>query len=234
MTGAQEASGLHRYARNRESLSADDQERLRRAHVLIAGAGGLGGYVIELLARMGIGHLTVVDGDRFESSNLNRQLLCLEHNLGSLKVEAARQRVALIDRTIVCEMVPDFLDRQGFARHISDVSIVVDALGGITSHRELCAACMDVQKPLVTGAVAGWTGFVVTVPAGGPDPGFLWQTDDARDAETVLGSLAPTAATIASVQCAEVVAWLTGRQPCLAGRMLIADLRQGSFEIVAL
>jgi molybdopterin/thiamine biosynthesis adenylyltransferase len=207
---------------------------LRRAHVFVAGAGGLGGYVIELLARTGVGRLTIADGDRFEPSNLNRQLLCLEDTLGSLKAEAARERVARIDRSIGCEIVPEFLDRTGFVRRIKDVSMVVDALGGIAAHRELSAACMESQTPLVTGALAGWTGLVVTVLPGGPDPGFLWQADDARDAETVLGSLAPAAAVVASVQCAEAIAWLIGKRPVLAGRMLVVDLQKGAFEIIDL
>ncbi|WP_462324161.1 HesA/MoeB/ThiF family protein [Desulfoplanes sp.] len=225
---------IDRHIKNRDSLGPGDQERLARAHVLVAGAGGLGGYVIELLARIGVGQLTVVDGDRFEPSNLNRQLLCLEDNLGSPKAEAARERVARIDPGVVCRTVPEFLDRKGFCQHIAGVSLVVDALGGISSHRELCAACLGRQKPLVTGAIAGWTGFAATVLPGGPDPGFLWQTDNGKDAEGILGSLAPMAAAIAAVQCAEAVACLTGEQPCLSGKLLVVDLRQGSFETVEL
>jgi molybdopterin/thiamine biosynthesis adenylyltransferase len=89
---------------------------------------------------------------------------------------------------------------------------------------------MEAQIPLVTGALAGWTGIIATVLPGGPDPGILWQADDAQDAESALGSLAPAAAMVASVQCAETIAWLTGRQPALAGRMLIVDLQQGIYE----
>ncbi len=219
-----------RYAKNRKSLTGEDQKHLRQAHVLVAGAGGLGGYVIEQLARIGIGRLTIVDGDRFEPSNLNRQLLCLEDTLGSLKAEAAQERVARIDTTIVCEIVPEFLDQNQFARYIADTSIVVDALGGISSHRGVSGACRESQIPLVTGALAGWTGLAATMLPGGPDLDFLWQTDDARDAENVLGSLAPAAATIASVQCAEAISFLTGKHPALAGRMLIIDLQKGTFD----
>jgi molybdopterin/thiamine biosynthesis adenylyltransferase len=221
-----------RYATNKKSLSAEDQEKLHQSHVLVAGAGGLGGYVIELLARIGIGRLTIVDGDRFEPSNLNRQLLCLEDSMGSLKAEAARERVGRIDKTIVCKIVSKFLDQNQFARYIADTSIVVDALGGISSHRAVSEACMEVQIPLVTGALAGWTGIAATMLPGGPALDFLWQADDAHDAENVLGSLAPAAATIASVQCAETIAFLTGKQPALAGRMLIIDLQKATFDIL--
>ncbi|GAU08008.1 HesA/MoeB/ThiF family protein [Desulfoplanes formicivorans] len=221
---------LDRYARNRTSLEAVDQERLRQSHVLVAGAGGLGGYVVELLARIGVGRLTIVDGDRFEPSNLNRQLLCLEDNLGSPKAEAAKARVARIDKSVVCDIVPAFLDIKGFAQRMAGVSMVVDALGGISAHRNVCTACKEQDIPLATGAVAGWTGLAATVLPGGPDPDVLWQADDARDAERTLGSLAPAAACIASVQCAETVAWLTGKEPFLAGKMIIVDLRNGLFE----
>jgi molybdopterin/thiamine biosynthesis adenylyltransferase len=150
--------------------------------------------------------------------------------MGSLKAEAARERVERIDKTIVCEVIPEFLDQVQFTRHIQEVSMVVDALGGISSHRKLSGACMEAQIPLVTGALAGWTGIAATMLPGGPALDFLWQADDAQDAENVLGSLAPAAATIASVQCAETIAFLTGKQPALAGRMLIIDLQKATFD----
>ncbi len=228
--GRQRTGYANRHVKNQKTLDGDAQKRLQQAHVLVAGAGGLGGYVIESLARMGIGQLTLVDGDRFEASNLNRQLFCLEDNLGSLKAEVARARVKTIDRDVACTIVPEYLDSKGFATYMASVSLVVDALGGLSAHRQLSQACRQEGKPLVIGAVAGWTGCASTVVPGGPSPASLWQAEDAKDAEAVLGSLSPVVACIASVQCAEAVALLTGLEPWLAGKMLLVDLRQGLFE----
>ena len=77
-----------RYIRNMKSFSCQDQIRLLKARVFVAGAGGLGGAVVEILAREGIGHLTIADGDRFEESNFNRQFLCTRKSLGWFKAES--------------------------------------------------------------------------------------------------------------------------------------------------
>ena len=96
-----------RYARNRRSLTTDEIARLHDARVLVAGCGGLGGHVIECLARTGVGAIVAIDCDAFEETNLNRQLLATEDTLGTSKAHAARERIArvnpdvtIIDKTI--------------------------------------------------------------------------------------------------------------------------------------
>ncbi|MEJ2745694.1 MAG: ThiF family adenylyltransferase, partial [bacterium] len=89
-----------RYQRNVGSLGIEGQLKLRLARVAVVGAGGLGGTIIELLARVGIGALTVIDGDTFTEDNLNRQLLCTEEWVGRSKVEAARQRVSQVNSAV--------------------------------------------------------------------------------------------------------------------------------------
>ena len=84
------------FDRNFPALTQQEQRQLWESHVCVVGCGGLGGYIIEYLARVGVGRLTVVDGDRFEPSNLNRQLLCTQPLLGSLKAEAAAARIRSI------------------------------------------------------------------------------------------------------------------------------------------
>ena len=81
-----------RYDRNRNSLSEQQQKRLADAKVLVLGCGGVGGYVIEYLARIGVGHIAAADGDVFQAPNLNRQLLSTERNIGQKKAAAAQER----------------------------------------------------------------------------------------------------------------------------------------------
>lgn len=86
-----------RYARNLRSLTTDEIARLHDARVLVAGCGGLGGHVIERLARTGVGAIVVIDCDAFEETNLNRQLLAAEDTLGTSKARAARERIARVN-----------------------------------------------------------------------------------------------------------------------------------------
>ena len=89
-----------RYARNRRSLTTDEIARLHDARVLVAGCGGLGGHVIECLARTGVGAIVVIDCDAFEETNLNRQLLAAEDTLGTSKARAARERIARVNPVV--------------------------------------------------------------------------------------------------------------------------------------
>ena len=87
---------MNRYLRNKNLISHEEQVKLSQMKVAVLGCGGLGGYVIEMLARLGVGKLILVDFDTFDESNLNRQLISTEKNLGSSKVEEAIKRIKLI------------------------------------------------------------------------------------------------------------------------------------------
>ena len=86
-----------RYTRNFKSLTLKDQDKLSESKVCIIGLGGLGGCVMEMLSRIGIGNLTGIDNDNFDSTNLNRQLFCQEHLIGTSKADAALNRINSIN-----------------------------------------------------------------------------------------------------------------------------------------
>lgn len=91
---------MDRYLRNIGAISAEEQQMLRQCSVCIVGLGGLGGYILEFAARLGIGSITGIDFDRFETSNLNRQLLSASGNIGSEKAAAAKQRVQAVNNEV--------------------------------------------------------------------------------------------------------------------------------------
>lgn len=94
-----------RYQRNYKSLSVEDQAKLGNSTVAIVGCGGLGGSLAEEFAHLGVGKLILVDGDRIEESNLNRQLFATEHNLGQPKVEAARDRLQAVNSGVKLKLI---------------------------------------------------------------------------------------------------------------------------------
>ena len=106
-----------RYSRNIKTLSAQDQIRLLQSRVSVIGLGGLGGTVTEILARIGVGTLTLVDGDTFDDSNLNRQLLSGETGLGASKAVAARQRVRQINATVTVQAERTYLTEKNAPPH---------------------------------------------------------------------------------------------------------------------
>ena len=117
-----------RYDRNHEALSIDEQHRLAAAHVGVFGCGGLGGLVIESLARIGVGYMRVVDGDVFEQSNLNRQLLSSEAALGKKKALVAAERIRAINSEVQVEPIAEFLDEENAASMLGGLDCAVDCL----------------------------------------------------------------------------------------------------------
>lgn len=232
--GALEAGLLPvRYQRNRVTLSVQDQLALFRSRAVVIGCGGLGGYVVEELARLGLGHLVLVDPDVFEEHNLNRQLLSTPDLIGAAKAEAARARVAAVNPAVTVSAHRVAFSSGNARELLAGCSIVVDGLDNVLTRRELAAACREMSLPLVHGAIAGWFGQVsVQLPGGDLSP-LLRPTSEGKGVETTLGNPSFTPAVVASLQVAEVVKVLLGRGKPLAGRVLLTDLLDMRFEEIA-
>jgi len=155
-----------RYKRNMPTLTEADIFALRKATVLVAGCGGLGGYAIEILARTGIGKLVVADGDTFSESNLNRQLLCTEENLGQLKAKEAEKRVRLINSQVEILAVSENVTKENAERLMEGVDVVIDALDNIESRLALEKAAAKQNLPIVHGAIQGDYLQAIIVPPG--------------------------------------------------------------------
>lgn len=224
-----------RYARNARQLSIQEQLTLLESHVLLVGLGGLGGWLLELLARLGVGSITGVDADRFEESNLNRQLLGNAGNLGQSKARAAAARLAVVNPAIQFTAVPRFMDEALCARLLRGMDLALDALGGLDCRLSLQQAAARAGVPLVSAGIAGLTGWVAVVLPGQPGP-VQWlgagSTGSAATPEEELGNLAPTAAAAASLQAAEALKLLTGRPP--ASGMFLFDLADGDIQRIRL
>jgi len=226
-----------RYARNMKTLSIPDQRKLLGSTVAVVGLGGLGGTVAEMLARMGVGRLILVDGDAFEDSNLNRQVTSRVANIGMPKAAAARERVAEINPGISVKSHQIFLEEENAAALIRGADIVVDCLDSLKSRYYLSLACREIAAPLVIAAVAGLAGQVtVFFPEDNGFESVFGAPGEVPDkgVETRLGNLAPIVGMIANIECAEVLKILLGRGSPLRNRMLLVDLMDSTFETVDL
>lgn len=157
---------MERYLRNRDAISEEEQKTLAAKRVLVVGCGGLGGMVIECLARTGVGHLRVVDGDLFEASNLNRQILCSTMNLNRPKTLAAKQRVMAVNPLVEVDVVQADLTAENALNLLADCDAAVDCLDNIPSRLILQQAAKTAGVPVVHGAVAGWLGRVCVIQPG--------------------------------------------------------------------
>ncbi len=226
-----------RYSRNQKYLSCPDQLRLLRADVAIIGLGGLGGTVTEILARLGVGHLTLVDGDVFDESNLNRQLLSSPGRLGQKKAPAAGERVREINPAVTARVIEEFLTADNAAAILAGAELAVDCLDTIAARFVLEEGCRVAAIPMVSAAIAGTSGQATTIFPG--DPGLRQIYGRSADApakgvEASLGTLPFTAVSMAAVQCAEISTILLGKPPELRNRLLLAEICDHRAELVDL
>ena len=145
-----------RYSRNIPALTEAECVLLRAKTVAVIGCGGLGGYLIEFLARLGVGCIRCVDGDVFEETNLNRQLLSTVSSLGAGKAKAAAERVREINPEVQVQAYPVFLDNSNARTLIAGCDAVLDALDSISARKCLAQACEAENIPYIYGAISGW------------------------------------------------------------------------------
>lgn len=224
-----------RYLRNMLALSAEDVEKLHTKKVCIIGSGGLGGYILENLARIGILHITIVDFDVFEASNLNRQLLSTESVMGIPKTEVAVRRVNTVNSQVKITGLQMKFDETNGEDILKGHDIVMDALDSISTRLLLAEICRKLNIPLVHGSIGGWYGQVACVFPGDKTLEKIYNTaTEDRGIEKNLGNLPFTAAMIASLQCAECIKILTGKGDVLRNSVLHADLLHNEFYNMAI
>lgn len=188
---------------------------------LVVGAGGLGGYVIEHLARNRIGRIIVMDGDVFDESNLNRQLYAIQSTLGLNKAQVAASRIEDIGYSKPTAVAEFF--GEGSKQLVNQADIVFDCLDSVSARLLLAEACAEYNKPLFHGAICGTTGQFATVLAG--DDILSKVYENAPD-KTTSNTYSITPAVVGAMQVAQALAFLDGATPPRA--ITLFDAETGS------
>jgi molybdopterin/thiamine biosynthesis adenylyltransferase len=225
---------MDRYQRNMNAITPEENMSLKYFHVTVVGCGGLGGYIIEMLARLGIGTLTVIDGDVFDETNLNRQLLSSEENIGKPKAQVAFERISRVNSLVRVHPIHDLLTEENGLPFVSGRDLVFDALDNVGSRLALENLCEEAGVPLVHGAIAGWYGQVCVVLPGDRTLHSILPEGLDKGIETELGNPAFTPALVASMEVAEGIKVLLGREGILRDKLLTIDLLNQEYEILEL
>jgi molybdopterin/thiamine biosynthesis adenylyltransferase len=224
-----------RYRRNGCTISLSQQKILCRSKVAVIGCGGLGGYVLEGLARLGVGHLLAVDYDTFEEHNLNRQLLATPETLGRFKADVACERLHAVNPAIEATGIKAALTAENAAHILAGCGAVVDALDSVSARLTLAAACGELGIPLVHGAICGWYGQAATQYPGDGLLEKLYASAEAdKGLETVWGNPSFTPAVVAGLQVAETCKVLLAVGSPLQKRLLHLNLLDMELEEIHL
>lgn len=217
-----------RFSGNLGAFTEDEIRFIGEKSACVVGCGGLGGYVINCLARFGIGRLTLIDGDDFAESNINRQLFATAQSIGKNKAVACMDMLVSAGVHSAIAARPVMLSRENAEELIAGHDVVMDCLDNIQSRRLLADVCGRLGIPLVHGAISGLCGQAASIFPGDRLFDILYPSDDAVS----LGNPVFTPQLVASIQSCEAVKILVGRSPGLRNRVLYVDLQNNDFEIV--
>lgn len=226
-----------RYLRNIGTIGIEGQLKLLRSTVAVCGAGGLGGTIIELLARQGIGHLVIIDNDKFAEDNLNRQIIATESNLRKSKVKVAAARVKKINSAVVISAVDKTINAKNIKEMLIGASVVLDGLDNLKTRRIVARACDELAIPFVHGAIAGFSGELMTIFPGDKGLNDIWglsSDENGCGIETYTGNPAATAAVIAAWEVQEAIKIITGIGTPVRNRLIFLDFADGTFDEISL
>ena len=226
---------MQRYSRQimLEEIGFVGMEKLRRAKICVVGVGGIGNPIVTQLAAMGVGKLKIVDRDVVEISNLHRQHLYDEADIGKVKVEVAAERLKKINHHVQIEAVPLSITRYTAESIVKGMDIIIDALDTVDARYALNDACIKYDIPFIYAGALGMLGSVCTIL---PNKSACLRCMFPSLAEEDM----PTCSTegvhpsilylVAGIQVSEAVKIVTGQQPTLVNKLLYIDLNELSFD----
>ena len=227
---------LLRYSRHilLDDIGITGQERIRAAHALIIGAGGLGSPVALYLGSAGVGQITVVDDDTVDLTNLQRQIAHAHDRIGQPKVESIAKAVKALNPEAVVHTLAQRADAAVLSGLVAAADIVLDCCDNFETRHAINLACVQHHKPLVSGAAIRFDGQVSVYDsrdAHSPCYACLFPPNDEFE-ETrcaTMGVFAPLVGLVGSLQAAEALKLITGVGQSLVGRLLMIDGRQMEF-----
>ncbi len=228
---------LRRYSRHilLPAIDIAGQQKLLDSKVLVIGLGGLGSPLAMYLASSGVGHLTLVDHDRVELTNLQRQIVHDTGSLGELKVASAAQRLRALNPDIAVATVARKLEGADLVQAVRAADVVVDGSDNFATREAVNRACVTAGKPLVSGAVVRFEGQVAVFLPGGPCYRCLYPpSDEPEEPCATFGVLAPAAGVIGSLMAVETLKLIMGIGESLAGRLMLYDALRAEWREVKL
>ena len=231
---------LLRYSRHilLDDIGIEGQERLRAAHALVIGAGGLGSPAAIYLAVSGIGRLTLADGDTVDLTNLQRQILHGTPDVGLAKAVSGERALRRLNPDVAIEIVDARVEGERLAALVADAGVVLDCSDNFATRHAVNRACVAAGKPLVSGAAIRFDGQIASFDrrdAASPCYACLFpESDEVDDVQcSTMGVFAPLTGIIGAMQAAEAVKLVVGL-PSLSGRLLLFDAKATQWTSIAL
>ncbi|XMB67110.1 HesA/MoeB/ThiF family protein [Mycoplasmatota bacterium zrk1] len=217
-----------RYIKNMNMLTEEEISKVNSGRVCVIGCGGLGGFVIEGLVRLGFENMTIVDNDVFDQTNLNRQLLANESNISASKSLIASERIKKINSNCTVNPITLKFDQKFGRKIIANHDIVIDAVDNAKTKLLIEEYCKELKIPMVHGAIGGWFGQVANIMPGDDLLKKIYAHEQ-EGIETELGNPSFTPAVIANIMVSEALKIYLDKD-ILSNQLLTVDLLNNEFE----
>ena len=204
-----------------KGIGKDGQEKLKKARVFVAGAGGLGSPISIYLAAAGVGTIRLADHDTIEMSNLNRQILYGDGDIGKRKIDSAVKKLQNLNKDITVEAVAETITGENVSRLVGDFDLIVDAMDNLPTRYVLNRAAIEKNIPFFHGAVYGFEGRATTIIPG--KTACLWCIYQGRVTEGKFPVIGVAPAVIGCLQATEVIKYITEIGELLTDQLLIYD-----------
>ena len=214
-------------------IGEEGQERIRNAHAVVAGAGGLGSPASLYLAAAGVGRLTIIDDDHVSLTNLNRQILHYDGNMGEAKVSSAAAKLGLLNASVQIQPIKQRITAENVTSLIDGACVVIDGMDNFETRLLLNRACVESKTPFIHGGVHGLMGQATTIIPG-KTACFACLCPEIPEQEKSIPVLGPLPGMIACIQVTEAIKYIVGFGELLTNRMLFinaSDMVFGSFNI---
>jgi adenylyltransferase/sulfurtransferase len=219
---------LERYRRQMMLFGEDGQERLKKANIFIAGAGGLGSPVSIYLAVAGVGMITIIDMDVVEETNLNRQILHYDRDIGRKKTASAEEKLRELNPDIIINTIDVKINASNAKKLVGNADGIVDAMDNYPTRYQLNEVAIVKKIPFFHGGIRGFYGQATTIiPGTTPCLKCIFPKPPPREEFPVIGA---TAGIIGTIQSNEVIKYLTGTGDLLTNRLFLWDGMQSRAE----
>lgn len=223
---------LLRYSRHilLDEWGVEGQERVSQSHALIVGAGGLGSPAALYLASAGVGHITLIDHDVVDVTNLQRQIAHTQDRVGQLKVESLKKAIAQINPEVQVQSIAQRADAVLLEQHVAMADVVLDCTDNFETRHAINLACVQHRKPLVSGSALRMDGQVAVYDIRQTEaPCYACvfpptqQFEETRCA--TMGVLAPLVGIIGSLQATEALKILSGMGASMVGQLVLFNAK---------
>ncbi|ADQ46676.1 UBA/THIF-type NAD/FAD binding protein [Caldicellulosiruptor kronotskyensis 2002] len=220
-----------RYLKNLGALSIDAQKKLLSTTVAVVGVGGIGGFLIEGLARLGVKKIIAVDMDSFDETNLNRQIISNVNNLGKFKVFEAEKRVKEINPAVYFEPIKEKAYLENLDIFLMEASYIFDATDNIEIRKSLSKFAQNMGKILIHGGCAGWYAQIAVITKDTPGIEKLLGETNVEGAEKDMGNPIFAPMLTAALELSEFCKLISVQGENLIGKCMVVNLLTNEYRV---